>query len=124
MPSNPPFPVAPQQPEQRLLAAVVFTDASGYSARAERQEGMAMELMEQDFAVMREFAKELSGTVLKSMGDGLLIYFTSAVHAVTWALRTQRIFAARATTGGGNDVFRHRVGIHVGDVFLKEDDVM
>jgi len=121
MPDQPPFPVPT---DQRLLAAIVFTDASGFSARAEIAESAALALLEQDFAAMRELCQEMSGTVLKSTGDGLLIYFTSAVHAVTWALRTQRAFAARARTSARGEVFRHRVGVHVGDVFLKDDDVM
>jgi class 3 adenylate cyclase len=124
MPSNPPFPFTPAGPEQRLLAAVVFTDASGFSARAQAEEATAVGLLEQDFVVMRELSQELSGTVLKSTGDGLLLYFTSAVHAVSWALRVQRIFAGRARIGAAGEVFRHRIGIHVGDVFRKEDDVM
>ncbi len=124
MPSNPPFPFTPAHAEQRLLAAVVFTDASGYSARAQAEEATAVGLIEQDFVVMRELSQELSGTVLKSTGDGLLLYFTSAVHAVSWALRVQRTFAARARVGAAGEMFRHRIGIHVGDVFRKDDDVM
>lgn len=121
MDTTPPF---PDTPDQRLLAAIVFTDVSGFSARVELQERSSLRMLEQDFAVMREFSKELSGTVLKSTGDGLLLYFTSAVHAVTWALKTQRHFAEQARMKPHSEILRHRVGVHVGDVFVRADDVM
>lgn len=114
----------PQPFEQRLLAAIVFTDASGFTARMEAQETAALRLLEEDFALMRELSKGLSGTVLKSTGDGLLLYFTSAVHAVTWALQAQRRFAERARGKNEREIFRHRVGVHVGDVIVRGDDVM
>lgn len=122
VPSNPPFPINVVT-EERSLAAIVFTDAVGYSARVERSEAPALGAMEEDFETMRLFARQANGTVLKSMGDGLLIYFASAVQAVNWALRTQRHFAERTREAGGREAYRHRVGIHVGDVFKKADDV-
>lgn len=121
MESNPPLPLAP---EQRLLATIVFTDVAGFSARMQNDEARTLKLVDRDFTTMREFAKELSGTVLKSTGDGLLLYFTSAVHAVEWALRTQRFFAEKAKEDAAEDVLRHRVGIHLGDVFMRANDVM
>lgn len=121
MEPNPPLPIAP---EQRLLATIVFTDVAGFSSRMQSDEGKTLKLVDRDFTTMREFAKQLSGTVLKSTGDGLLLYFTSAVHAVEWALRTQRFFAEKAKEEAADNVLKHRVGVHLGDVFMRANDVM
>src|SRR4051794_22516350 len=121
MSSNPSIPATN---EQRLLAAIVFTDVAGFSTRVEDDESVTLALLERDFVAMRLFAKAHSGTVIKSTGDGLMLYFTSAVEAVEWALKTQRHFTHQATVLPANDVLRHRIGIHLGDVFVSVGDVM
>jgi class 3 adenylate cyclase len=121
MPSTPSFPVAA---EQRLLAAIVFTDVAGFSRRVEENESATLALLERDFVAMRLFSKAHSGTVIKSTGDGLMLYFTSAVEAVEWALKTQRHFAEQAAVLPTEEILRHRIGIHLGDVSISAGDVM
>jgi class 3 adenylate cyclase len=121
MDSTPPYPIGPGK---RLLAAIVFTDIVSFSRRMHREEVPTLELVEQDFAIMRQLAEKHSGAVLKTTGDGLLIHFTSAVEAVGYALIMQRQFARRARAHTGEASLTHRVGIHLGDVFMKDQDVM
>src|SRR4051812_30630306 len=110
--SSPPSPNATT--EQRLLAAVVFTDVAGFSTAVESNEAATLALVERDFLTMRLFSSMLKGMVIKSTGDGLLLYFTSAVQAVEWALKVQRHFADQATNLPAAELLRHRIGIHVG----------
>jgi class 3 adenylate cyclase len=121
MDSSPPQPIGPGQ---RLLAAIVFTDVVSFSARMQAEEVATLELLERDFAVMRKTCEKYSGSVLKTTGDGLLLYFTSAVNAVSYAQKMQRSFAERARTDPADESLTHRVGIHLGDVFVNNDDVM
>jgi class 3 adenylate cyclase len=121
MSSTPPLPIAT---DQRVLAAIVFTDVAGFSARMQKEETATLALLERDFATMRAFSEQLSGAVLKTTGDGLLLYFTSAVQAVSWALAVQRLFREQAKTTEPKDILRHRVGVHLGDVFVRANDVM
>lgn len=114
----------PPATEQRLLAAIVFSDVAGFSSRVEAEETATLDFLERDFTAMRRFSAERGGTVIKSTGDGLMLYFTSAVEAVEWALQTQRHFAEQATTLPAKEVLRHRIGIHLGDVFVSAGDVM
>lgn len=107
-----------------MLAAIVFTDVAGFSTRVERDEKDTLALLERDFTAMRLFSATHSGTVIKSTGDGLMLYFTSAVAAVEWALKTQRHFAEQAAELPAGEVLRHRVGIHLGDVFASAGDLM
>lgn len=119
--TNPP---SPSPTEQRILAAIVFTDVAGFSTRVEVEESVTLALLERDFLTMRLFSTMHSGTVIKSTGDGLLLYFTSAVQAVEWALKTQRHFADQMENLPATEVLRHRIGIHLGDIFVGGGDVM
>lgn len=105
-------------PGERRLAAIVFTDVVGYSARMQRDETGTMALAKADFARMREHTESHGGEVLKSMGDGLLLCFSSVVQAVVCALQIQAELTIRES-----GALQHRIGIHLGDVFREGGDV-
>ena len=111
-------------PSQRTLAAIVFTDVVGFSARMQRDEVGTLKLLQRDFDEMRRLSVEHEGSVLKTTGDGLLLTFSSAVHAVACALAMQRQFAAEAKETPGNGALQHRIGIHLGDILVQNQDVM
>ena len=112
------------RPGQRSLAAIVFTDVVGFSARMQTDEVSTLRLLARDFAAMRRICDEHQGSVLKTTGDGLLLYFSSAVQAVACALAVQRYFAGLAKKQPEAETLTHRVGIHLGDVFVNDQDVM
>jgi len=120
MDATPPFPVVSTQ---RQLAVIMFTDAVGYTAKMHEQELATLNRIERDTEAMRRHFSEHSGTVLKSTGDGLLVQFVSAVEAVACALAIQRFFAANRTDSTAS-ALRHRIGIHLGDVFVGNGDAM
>src|ERR1044071_3424766 len=105
---------------QRSLAAIVFTDVVSFSARMQADEETTLTLLKRDFDAMRELCQQHQGSVLKTTGDGLLLYFASAVQAVACALAIQRHFADIARRNGPKDTLPHRVGIHLGDVFVSQ----
>src|ERR1039457_6613932 len=123
MPPDKPAPGT--SPGQRTLAAIVFTDVVSFSARMHSDEVGTLRLLQRDFAEMRRLYADFEGQVLKTTGDGLLLTFTSAVQAVACALAMQRQFAAEAkgqpSQGGA---LQHRIGIHLGDVLVQDQDVM
>jgi len=120
MESSPPRPV----PGQRSLAAIVFTDVVSFSALMQHDEELTLRLLQRDFTAMRRICAEHQGSVLKTTGDGLLLYFSSAVQAVACALAMQRLFAGQAKIQPAAETLTHRVGIHLGDVFVNDQDVM
>jgi class 3 adenylate cyclase/tetratricopeptide (TPR) repeat protein len=109
----------PTANDGRRLAAIVFTDVVGYSARMQRDETGTIALVQADFTRMRSLCSQHGGEVLKSMGDGLLLCFSSVVQAVACAVQIQVDFAARRP----EDLW-HRIGIHLGDVFRESGDVV
>jgi class 3 adenylate cyclase len=127
MDSTPPTmstPPLPPGPGQRSLAAIVFTDVVSFSARMQADEETTLRLLKRDFNEMREICVQHHGSVLKTTGDGLLLYFSSAVQAVACALAMQRSFAEQLKNRPAAESLTHRVGIHLGDVFVNEQDVM
>ncbi|HYC70994.1 MAG TPA: adenylate/guanylate cyclase domain-containing protein [Opitutaceae bacterium] len=112
------------RPGQRTLAAIVFTDVVSFSARMQADEDATLRLLNRDFGLMRDMCAQHHGSVLKTTGDGLLLYFPSAVQAVACALAMQRHFANNTKSLPAPEVLVHRVGIHLGDVFVSDQDVM
>lgn len=108
----------------RKLAAIVFTDMVSFSAMVGRNEEKTLQRLQHHFTRMREFAAHWRGEVIKSTGDGLMIYFESATDAVSWALDVQNRINAGNPTLPANERIQHRIGIHLGDVFFKDGDVM
>ncbi len=115
-----------QQPLQghRTLAAIVFSDVVNYSGKMSHNEEHTLKLVQRDLELMTRLCEQYEGRVLKFTGDGLLMYFTSAVQAVACALEIQKTIAATAATMPESDRLQHRIGIHLGDVFVSPTDVM
>ncbi|MEM9450987.1 MAG: protein kinase [Cyanobacteria bacterium P01_E01_bin.6] len=109
---------------QRALAAIVLTDGVGFSARMSVDEELTLQLIHRDLRMMQKLCEEHEGHVLKSTGDGLLMYFVSAVQAVQCSLTIQQQLIDQAKQYPDKESLSHRIGIHLGDVFLSESDVM
>ncbi|MEO1400555.1 MAG: adenylate/guanylate cyclase domain-containing protein [Cyanobacteria bacterium J06635_1] len=116
--------VLPSPQSQRMLAAIVVTDAVGFSTRMSENEETALRVIHQDLNLISELCQYFEGQVLKSTGDGLLMYFFSAVQAVECALEIQKTFVQFSVEHETADHFTHRIGVHLGDVFLNQADVM
>ena len=103
----------------RRLAAIVFSDVVSYSARMQVDEAGTLALVQADFEAMGAACAHHGGQVLKSTGDGLLMCFDSVVDAVTAALAIQAGFIGR-----GEGALQHRIGVHLGDVYHQNGDVV
>ena len=109
---------------QRSLAAILFTDAVGFSALMSRDEDRARRLISRDLASMRAACVRFEGEIVKSTGDGLMMIFGSAVQAVSCAFEIQGTFRTQNSELPMSERLRHRIGIHLGDVVRQNDDVM
>ena len=102
----------------------MLTDAVGFSARMSVNEVLTLELIRRDQQLMASLCQQHNGRVLKSTGDGLLMAFSSAAQAVNCGLKIQRELHSRNQTLEADQALLHRIGIHLGDVFFSESDVM
>lgn len=109
---------------QRLLAAIMVTDAVGFSKRMSVDEGLTLRLIDRDLTLIAQVGVHFGGKVLKSTGDGLLMYFLSAVEAVSCGLEIQRRLVDQALGLAADQYLDHRIGIHLGDIVVSNQDVM
>jgi TolB-like protein len=66
---------------------------------------------------------EHHGRIVKLMGDGALVEFASVVDAVACAVAVQDGMVARNEGVPDNQRIEFRVGIHLGDVMIEDDDL-
>jgi adenylate cyclase len=109
--------------EQRKLAAIMFTDMVGYSALSQRNDKLALELLEEHRELLREIFPRFNGTEIKTIGDGFLVEFNSALEAAQCAMAIQRTLAKRNADAQAERQIQVRIGIHIGDVVHRAGDV-
>jgi len=109
--------------EQRKLAAIMFTDMVGYSALAQRDDTLALELLEEHRRLLREIFPRFHGTEIKTIGDAFLVEFDSALEAAQCAIEIQRSLAKRNHDVTADRKIELKIGIHIGDVVHREGDV-
>jgi len=109
--------------EERKLAAIMFTDMVGYSALAQRDDKLALELLEEHRQLLREIFPRFHGTEIKTIGDAFLVEFGSALEAAQCGIEIQRTLAKRNHDVGVNRRIELKIGIHIGDVMHRNGDV-
>src|SRR5215472_14997066 len=109
--------------EQRKLAAIMFTDMVGYTALSQRNEALALELLEEHRRILRSIFPRFNGTEIKTIGDAFLVEFQSALEAAQCALEIQRTLAKRNPDVAPDRRIAVKIGIHIGDVIHRGGDV-
>ncbi|HEY4283963.1 MAG TPA: adenylate/guanylate cyclase domain-containing protein [Chthoniobacterales bacterium] len=109
--------------EQRKLAAIMFTDMVGYSALAQRDDKLALELLEEHRRLLRGIFPRFHGAEIKTIGDAFLVEFGSALEAAQCAIEIQRGLAKRNTDVTSDRRIQLKIGIHIGDVVHRDGDV-
>lgn len=109
--------------DQRRLAAIVFTDMVGYSAFSQRDEALAMRLLDAHNSLVRRVVKRHGGREVKTIGDSFLLEFPSALEAVRFAIDAQDEFGRSPREGQSGETVSVRIGVHVGDVISRDGDL-
>jgi adenylate cyclase len=109
---------------KRRLAAIVAADVVGYSRlMGKDEEGTLERLKAHRRDLVDPKIAEHHGRIVKTTGDGLLAEFASAVDAVRCAVGLQRDMAERNTAVPQEQRIEFRIGIHVGDIIIEDDDI-
>lgn len=103
------------------LAAIMFTDIVGYTAMSARNELDALRAVSEYEKLAAPIFERHKGNQVKSLGDGTLLEFDSALSAVNSAVELQTALQERNRRSA--DPIRLRIGIHVGEVIYRDGDV-
>jgi class 3 adenylate cyclase len=108
----------------RRIAAILAADIAGYSRLVgDDEEGTLARLRALRRGLIEREIDAHRGRIVRVMGDGYLIEFSSAVDAVRCAMALQRGMAAAAQEPAERRL-QFRVGINVGDVLADGDDIL
>ncbi len=109
---------------ERHLAAILAADVVGYSRLMEADEpGTIAALTAHREELIEPKIAEHNGRIVKLMGDGILVEFTSVVDAVQCAVDIQRTMAERNAEEPEDQQIKFRMGINLGDVIVQGDDI-
>jgi hypothetical protein len=95
----------------------------GYSSLSQRDEPLALEYARELQARLRPQVEAHRGRVVKTLGDGVLAEFESALEATRCAVEVQKELYESNTSRGGPKL-EARVGVHIGDVVHEGYDVL
>jgi adenylate cyclase len=108
----------------RQLSAILAADIAGYSRLIGLdEEGTLARLKDLRRTVIDPQTIEHRGRIIKTMGDGLLVQFASAVDAVRCAVEVQREIAKQHGETDEERRIEFRIGINIGDIVIDGDDI-
>lgn len=113
------------QTTARQLMCVVFADMAGYSSLTSQDEA-GTHAMWMGFVskVVRPKATEQKGTIIRTLGDGILLTFESASAAVSWSLDVQKaIKDARIASINPFKGLALRIAVHICEAICDGEDV-
>ena len=108
--------MANQKISTKKLKAIVFTDIVGFTKISAEDEQHALDIIDKQRELLKPIVLEHKGEWLKEIGDGLLFSFDSSLDAVRCSIEIQEVLK-------DSDDFKLRIGIHQGDIFIKDGDV-
>ncbi len=109
---------------KRRLTAILMADVVGYSRLMSTDEsGTHARFAAHINELIDPMIAEHGGRPVRSMGDGLLIEFDSAIAAVHAAIAIQRGIETRNDALAEDQRIRLRIGINTGDVIVEDRDI-
>jgi len=109
---------------ERRLAAILAADIVGSSRLMAADEAGTLAALREIWTDIFDPAVEKHrGRIVKMLGDGALVEFASAVHAVECAVAVQKAMAERNAAAADRQPIEFRIGINLGDIITDGDDI-
>ncbi len=109
---------------ERRLAAILAADVVGYSRLMDSDEAGTLAALNNIWT--HHFNPRIAahqGRVVKMMGDGALVEFSSALYAVEFAIAFQTAMMALNEEPEISKRIEFRIGINLGDIIAEGDDI-
>src|SRR5260370_32929324 len=115
----------PSAGTNRRLATIMFADIDGYSRLMRADEEQTLDDLRAHLAeLVGPVVERFHGRIVKTVGDGVLVEFASAVEAVRSAVELQRGMFERNINTPAERRQAFRIGLHLGDILVSDDDVV
>ena len=109
---------------ERRLSAFMSADVVGYSRMMEKDESGTLEALKSlREEIINPEIKNHRGRIVKLIGDGLLVEFSSVVDAINSAIAIQQKVELRNSDVPPDKNITFRIGVHLGDIIVEEDDI-
>lgn len=109
---------------ERRLAAIIAADMVGFSAQMQADdEGTVARLKLVHAELIAPEIVAHRGRIFKTMGDGFLAEFASAIDALNCAIAIQRAIGVRNMSLAPHEQSVFRMGLNIGDVIIDDNDV-
>jgi adenylate cyclase len=109
---------------QRKLAAILAADVAGYSRLMSRDEHGTMRTLSAYRMLMDDLIAQHGGRVANTAGDSVLAEFPSIFDAVECSVSVQLKLGEAAAGLTEDAALRFRMGIHLGDVMVRGNDLL
>src|SRR5450755_548725 len=117
-------PLTAAQHLTRRLAAILAADVVGYTRlMGEDETGTLLQLNLVWAEVFNPAVARFRGRIVKTMGDGALVEFGSAVDAVTCAVAIQSAMADRSAPTQERRRIELRIGVNLGEIVIEGADI-
>jgi adenylate cyclase len=102
----------------------MFTDMVGYTALGQRNESLALALVEEQRRLVRPILARHEGREVKTIGDGFLVEFPNAIDAVRCAYDIQRAAREFNFSLPPENRIHLRIGVNVGELVETNGDIV
>jgi adenylate cyclase len=109
---------------ERRLAAIFAADVAGYSRLMSQDEVGTLHTLTAYREIMDRLITEHGGRIANTAGDSVLAEFPSAVDAVQCAVDVQHALSQANQDHPKEPTLQFRIGVHVGDVMVRNGDLL
>ena len=107
----------------QIQSSIMFTDMVGYSRMMGDDQNHALKLLDEHNNIIIPLINQNNGKVIKLIGDAVFAQFIDACDAAICSMEIQNQLLKRNKLNHGKDQFEIRIGLHKGDVVVKDDDL-
>lgn len=109
------------RPRKTALKAILIADMVDYSRRVSEREASTLDFVARCFTLFREHCTRFDASVIKTMGDGIMIEFASASEAIQYGLEMHGAIERLQDDSARKAQFR--IGVHAGEVESVDSDI-
>src|SRR5262245_43760297 len=109
---------------RRKIAAILVAHIADYGRLVAEDEEETLRRMASCRSTIDDFIAIAGGRIFNTAGDALLAEFSSSVEAVRCAIDIQESLRTRNLAYPGSRQMSYRIGIGIGDVVEREDDLL